>query len=138
MEGYYCHKGKCVITRRDNWYWQHIFLYECYMLTCSFKNLLYLRNRIKIYAGIPGWLSWLNVYLLVSTQVMISQFMGSSPALGSVLAVWSLLGILSFSPLSVPTLLALSLSLSLSKINFKKIIKIFPLKQAIIFTIKIF
>ena len=37
---------------------------------------------------------------------------GSSPALGSVLAVWSLLGILS---LPLPRLCALSLSLSLNK-----------------------
>ena len=29
--------------------------------------------------GAPGWLSWLSVQLLVSAQVMISCFVGSSP-----------------------------------------------------------
>ena len=50
----------------------------------------------------PGWLSWLS---MISAQVMISWFMGSSPALGSVLTVQSLLGVLSL-PLSAPPLLA--------------------------------
>ena len=35
--------------------------------------------------GAPGWLSWLSIQLLVLAQVMISQFMGLSPASGSVL-----------------------------------------------------
>ena len=42
-------------------------------------------------------LSWLNIRLFVSAQVVISQFVGSSPTLDSVLTVWSLLGILCFS-----------------------------------------
>ena len=44
-----------------------------------------------------------------SAQVTISRFIGSILALGSVLMVWSLLGILSLL-LSAPTLLVLSLS----------------------------
>ena len=53
-----------------------------------------------------------------SAQVMISQFVGSSPTSGSVLTTWSLLQILCLS-LCIPTLLAqcLSVSLSRSKIN---------------------
>ena len=54
--------------------------------------------------GALGRLSPLSVRLLVSAQVVISQFVGSSPVSGSVLIVWSLLGIFS---------LSLSLSLSL-------------------------
>ena len=51
--------------------------------------------------------------LLISTQLMISGFMRSSPASGSALTAWSLLGILSLplSPCPSPTH-ALSLSLS--------------------------
>ena len=44
----------------------------------------------------------------------LMQFVGSSPMLGSVLTAQSLLGVLSL-PLSVPPLLTLSLSLSLSQ-----------------------
>ena len=40
--------------------------------------------------GVPEWLSWLNVQLLVSAQVMISQFMSLSSALGSVLTAQNL------------------------------------------------
>ena len=68
-----------------------------------------------------------------SAQVMISQSVSSSPAWGSVLTAQSLEPALdSVSPylsLSAPPQLALSLSLSLSKINkhlkkiFKKILK---------------
>ena len=52
----------------------------------------------------PGWLSWLCVQLLILAQVMISWFMGLSPAS---LTVQSLLGIFSLPfprPLSPPTL----------------------------------
>ena len=50
--------------------------------------------------------SWVN--RPTSAQVMISQFVGSSPTSGFVLTArsWSLLGILCF-PLSVPPLLVL-------------------------------
>ena len=67
--------------------------------------------------GVPEWLSWLNVQLLVSAQVMISQFVGSSPTSSSALTVWSPLWVLC-SPLSL--LLPLSHCLSLSKINIYK------------------
>ena len=68
----------------------------------------------------PGWLSKLNVELLISAQVMISQFMSLSPTSGSVLTVWGLLGILSFSfslSLSLSPPLSLSVSLSVSLYN---------------------
>ena len=62
----------------------------------------------------PGWLSRLSVQLLVSTQVVISQFVGSSPASGSVLTARSLLGI--FSPSLCPSpLLSVSLKNKLKK-----------------------
>ena len=59
----------------------------------------------------PGWLSQLSIWVSISAQVMISQFVGSSPVLGSALTAWSLCGIMS---LSLP--LSYMLSLSLSKI----------------------
>ena len=49
----------------------------------------------------------LSTWLLILAQVMISQFVRSSPAGASVLTAWSLLGILS---LSLSLYLALSLS----------------------------
>ena len=58
----------------------------------------------KTKSGAPGCLSQLNVYLLILPQVMTSQFVGSSPMLGSVLEAWSPLGILSL-PLSLSLLL---------------------------------
>ena len=69
----------------------------------------------------PGWLSRLSVQLLVLDQVVISRVMSSSPASGSVLTVWSPLGILSL-PLSLPRPCLGSLSLSF-KINVFLIIK---------------
>ena len=47
--------------------------------------------------GNPGWLSWLSIRLLISSEVMISQFVGLSPMLDSVLTGWGLLRILSLS-----------------------------------------
>ena len=76
--------------------------------------------------GASGWLSQLSVQLLVSAQVMIPQFVSSSPALGSLLSAQSPLQVLCPSlSLSLPCSLARSLSLSLSlslksKINIKK------------------
>ena len=43
----------------------------------------------KVYLGVPRWLSRLNVLLLISAEVMISQFVSSSPESGSVLIVRS-------------------------------------------------
>ena len=62
--------------------------------------------------GAPGWLSWLSIQLLVLAQVMISQFMGLSPASGSVLTCRASLEFsLSLSlSLSAPPPLALSLA----------------------------
>ena len=61
-----------------------------------------------------------------SAQIMISRFMSSSSASGSVLTAQSLEAALDSAspPLSAPPLLMLCLSLSLPKINiFKKILK---------------
>ena len=44
--------------------------------------------------GSPRWLSWLSVRLLILAQIMISQFVSSSPTLVFVLIAQSLLGIL--------------------------------------------
>ena len=64
-------------------------------------NTFSLFNEFKVNCEykteVPGWLSQLDVRLLVSAQVMISQFVGLSPASGSVLTAWDLLGILSLS-----------------------------------------
>ena len=68
-----------------------------------------IKKHAKI--GVPGWLSQLSLQLLISAQVRISQFMGSSPALGSALMAWGLLGIL-FLSLSTLPLLVRALSLS--------------------------
>ena len=66
--------------------------------------------------GVPGWLNWSSTQIdigLILAQVIISQFVNLSPASGSALTVWSLLGIL-FLPLSLPLSCSLSLSLSVS------------------------
>ena len=70
-----------------------------------------------------------NIQLLFSAQVMISPFLGLSPASSSLLAVWSLFDIFLLSlSLSAPPpcmctcFLFLSFCLSL-KINFKKCLK---------------
>ena len=57
-----------------------------------------------------GWLSWLSDQLLISVEVVISQFLGSSPATGSALTVQTLFGILSLYLVPACTL----------KINLKK------------------
>ena len=65
-------------------------------------------------------LSRLRVWLLISAQVMISRFMGSSLELGCVLTVWVEPAWDSLSPsLSAPSLLVFMLSLSLS-LSLKK------------------
>ena len=75
------------------------------------KWITYYRNSKIAYQGLwhtkhktgaPGWLRRLSIWLLILAQVMISWFVSSSPASGSVLPVQRLLGILS--PLSVLTL----------------------------------
>ena len=67
--------------------------------------------------GVPGCLSQLSVRLLIWVQVMISQFVGSSPVLGCELTVRSLLGVLCLS-LSLP--IPHFLSLSRNKLTKKK------------------
>ena len=57
--------------------------------------------------GVPGWLSWWSVWLLISAQVMIAGFVSSSPTLGSTLTSRSLRFSI-FLPLSAPLPLALS------------------------------
>ena len=55
-------------------------------------------HQDKNLKGVPGWLSWLSIQLLILAQVTISQCMGLSPSSCSVLTAWSLLGIISLSP----------------------------------------
>ena len=65
--------------------------------------------------GAPRWLLWL-------APVMIAPFLSSSPASGSVLTAQSLEPALnSVSPLSLCPSLACAISLSLSKVNIKKL-----------------
>ena len=73
----------------------------------------------KKLGGAPGWLIWLRDRLLVSTQVMISQFVCSSPTSGLALTAQSLLGILSL-PLSLSAPFLLSLSVKINKLVKKK------------------
>ena len=47
--------------------------------------------------GAPGWLSWLNVWLLILAQVMISQTWDQAPR-WALHCVWTLIKILSPSP----------------------------------------
>ena len=66
----------------------------------------------------PEWLSRFNVCLLVSAQVIISQFMSLSPSSGSVLIAWSLLGILSLSLSLCPSPThTVSISLKINKLE---------------------
>ena len=62
--------------------------------------------------GAPGWLEQLSVGLLISAQVMISRFVSSSPASGSVLMAQSLdLFPILCLPLSLPLPRSCSVSL---------------------------
>ena len=74
-------------------------------------------ERIRIGSPqVPGWLSQLSVQLLILAQVMISQFMGLNPTLGSALTAWDSLSLsLSAPPLLVHTPLSLSKEISLKK-----------------------
>ena len=68
-------------------------------------------GRFKFRMGAPGWLSRLNIQLLISAWVMSAQFVGWSLVSGSALTAQSLPGILSL-PLSQPLFVSLSLSLN--------------------------
>ena len=64
----------------------------------------------------PGWLSQLSILLLISVQVVISRFVGSSIASDSTLIACSLLGFLSLWPsLAHAHALTLALALKLKK-----------------------
>ena len=72
---------------------------------CAHTLSLSKREFTNSVIGGGAWVAQsVSVQLLISAQVMISQFLGSSPASGSVLAVWSLF-LDSLSP-SDPPLLA--------------------------------
>ena len=74
---------------------------------------------------VPGWLRRLSTWLLVSAQVMISRFVSSSPALGPMLSMRSLLGIPSLPPSLGPSP-ACTLPLSQNKLkNLKKRMEFF-------------
>ena len=83
-----------------------------------------LRIIVKAHiVGHLGGLSWLSAQLLILAQVMISGFVSSNPASGSMQTAGSLLGILSLSlslslspSLYAPPLHSLSLSLKISKL----------------------
>ena len=96
-------------------------LWDCKVLYQNVLWLLQLQTSLlslKDYCpGAPGWLSWLSVQILVSARIMISWLMSLSPASGSALTVWSLLGILSLflSLLSLPCSRAVSLCLKKKK-----------------------
>ena len=62
--------------------------------------------------------------LLLLVQVITSRFASSSPALGSAWSVQSLLGILAFSSFSAPPQLVLFISLKMSKLKTKYILKL--------------
>ena len=79
----------------------------CSLIFISFTSIKLLKNLKQF--GAPGWLSQLSIQLLISPQVMISQFVSLSPISGYVLTAWSLLGIVSPSR-SAPPLLAPYLS----------------------------
>ena len=83
-------------------YWQNPMKSNLIILPGSDSSLKVPEYSSKIGGRVPGWLSQLGIQFLVSAQVMISWFIGSSHMLGSMLMVSSLLGILS-PTLSVPT-----------------------------------
>ena len=64
-------------------------------LSPALGSTLGMKPTLEKERGVPGWLSQLSIWLLISAQAMISWFMSSNPASGSVLTVRSLLGILS-------------------------------------------
>ena len=82
---------------------------------CDFKYTWWGRKTIDTKGKMPLRDTWVaqSVKHPARAWVIISWFMSSSPALGSVLTVWSLLGILSLSVSPYPQSRSLSLSLSL-------------------------
>ena len=103
-------------------------------------NILYVsvssHTHINFIHGAPEYFSWLSIQLLISAQVMISWFVSSSPALGSMLTAWGLLGFLSPS-LSAPYP-PLALSLKRKKKLFLALFSLFNLEENIdFFSLKI-
>ena len=84
--------------------------YDLLILMIYYSCLLLKSSRFQ-----DAWVAqWFSAQLLTSAQVMVSQFMGSSPALGSALTVRSVLRILS-PYLSAPPLLMCSVFLFQNK-----------------------
>ena len=70
-------------------------------------------KRLILSGHLGGSVGYVSVRLLISAQVMISRFVGSSPASSSPLTVQSLLGIFPPSP-SGPPVPSFSLSLKMN------------------------
>ena len=94
-----------------------IVIYEPFLLYCQISPIIFYNKFLEL--GVPGWLRWVSIRLLISAQVTISWFVSSSPMSGSALTVWSLLRILS-PPLSTPPPCSLVHVHSPSKINIIK------------------
>ena len=73
------------------------------------------KKKKSWHGGALGWLSWLSGQFLVLAQVMISLLVNWRPSSGSMLTVWSLLGILSPSSFCPSPAHALSLALKRKK-----------------------
>ena len=67
------------------------------LLANHLSDKRHIKNIWRILLGVPGWRSWLSIWLLISAQVVISRLTRSSSALGSVLTAQNLLGIISLS-----------------------------------------
>ena len=101
--------NECLLIKKSN----NIKLFHvlCQKIPLEYQPCLWYSKFLAL--GVPWWLSWLSIWLLISSQVTISWFGLWGSVSGSALTVWGLLGILS-SP-------SLSESLSQNKyINLKK------------------
>lgn len=67
--------------------YQHLTFRKLKALNGEVKDLMSFKKKKRA----PGELSWLSIRLLILAQVLITQFVGSSPALGYALRVDSLL-----------------------------------------------
>ena len=94
----------------------NVCLWDLFHLFCKhqrdWNNFDYLHSQKVNISRAPGWLSWLNVQLLISAQVTISWLWDRAPH-WPLCWLWSLLKSLSL-PLSLSPSLSLSLSLALS------------------------
>ena len=71
--------------------------------------------------GVPEWLSWLSIRLLVSVWVILPRFMGSSPMSDSVQTMWSLLGISLSLALCPSSTHVVSVSLKINELKKKNV-----------------